>query len=86
MSVFTFIFEFPPFLYSKAEKVDYQFELVAAARDGGTPSNETTAQVNIKVVSSNRRAPEFTEVPDHIIDIEESFNDFGRPIVTLIAV
>nr|BAD91054.1 Af1-cadherin [Artemia franciscana] len=70
----------------EAEKVDYQFELVAAARDGGTPSNETTAQVNIKVVSSNRRAPEFTEVPDHIIDIEESFNDFGRPIVTLRAV
>lgn len=64
----------------------YRFRLSAVVKDMGDPPQQSSINLDIQVVESNKKSPSFIEVPDEPIRLKENYSDFTRPIATVRAV
>ena len=66
--------------------IGHTFELKATASDGGRPPRSTPININLEVKESNNKPPSFETGPHNgIIELEESYTEFSKPIATYTA-
>ncbi|KAL1461783.1 hypothetical protein WDU94_013654 [Cyamophila willieti] len=64
----------------------YKFNMTAKASDQGEDPQSNSVGINIRVVESNKKAPEFIEYPTDSISIYENVAPYKDIIATLKAV
>jgi len=64
----------------------YHFRMRATATDQGEVPNSVTIDLEISVVESHKKAPQFTSIPHTPIILKENLSDFSYNIATLRAI
>ena len=66
--------------------IGHTFELKATASDGGRPPRSTAIQFNLDVKESDNKPPSFEVGPRNgIVELDENYTDFLKPIATYTA-
>ncbi|KAI5644881.1 cadherin domain-containing protein [Phthorimaea operculella] len=61
----------------------YKFKLSAIVKDMGNPVQQSSIQLDVTVVESNKKSPSFLEVPEHVIHLKEDYSEFQVPIASV---